>query len=408
MGMMLRLAWRNIWRHPRRTGLTLAAIIFSDALLVWMIALQLGQYDVMIEYALRSFTGNVQVQATGYKENPQIYRTIPDVAGLAARIRKDTGDEHVAARGIGFALVSSKSRTYGAQIVGVQPEFEGKVSNIPGLIKQGRYLSGERAQEAVVGSVMARNLNIKLGDELTVLGSGKDGSFAATVLPVVGIFTSGNVDMNRYFVEIPLKTFQDVFSMGSDGHVIAAAGIPAVQTPRLQAEIRHVVGDDKLVVLDWEQLIPGLKQAIEVDFTTAWIMYAVLVALVAFSVLNTFLMSVLERTREFGIMLALGLTPARVGRLVLLESTVMAITGFLLGALVGILVTLYFHVYGFSYPGMEDIAAEFNMPSVIYPLINFTSVTLGPSVILIATILSALYPAARLRKLRPVEAMETV
>jgi putative ABC transport system permease protein len=408
MGMMLRLAWRNIWRHPRRTSLTLAAIVFSDALLVWMIGLQLGQYDVMIEYALRGFTGNVQVQAKGYKENPQIYRTIPDVAALAARIRTDTGNQDIAARGMGFALVSSKTRTYGAQIIGVQPEFEGKVSTIPGLVKQGHYLTGERAQEAVVGSVMARNLNIKLGDELTVLGSGKDGSFAATVLPVVGIFTSGNVDMDRYFVEIPIKTFQDVFSMGSDGHVIAAAGVPAGQTPRLQAEIRRVIGDDKLVVLDWEQLIPGLKQAIQADFSTAWIMYAVLVALVAFSVLNTFLMSVLERTREFGIMLALGLTPARVGRLVLLESTVMAVTGFILGAVVGLLLTLYFHVYGFSYPGLEEIAAELNMPSVIYPLINLTSVTLGPAIILIATILAALYPAARLRRLRPVEAMETV
>ncbi len=408
MWMMLLLAWRNIWRHPRRTGLTLAAIVFSDALLVWMIGLQLGQYDLMIEYALRIFPGNVQVQAAGYKKNPQIYRTIPDAAALAQRIRTETKDQDVAVRGMGFALVSSKTRSYGAQIVGVQPAFEGKVSTIPGLIKQGRYLSGDRAQEVVVGSVMARNLKLRVGDELTILGSGKDGSFAATVLPVVGIFNSGNTDMDRYFVEMPLQTFQGVFSMGTDAHIIAAAGVPAAQSAALRDRVGRIVGDGKLVVLDWEQLLPGLKQGIQADFSTAWIMYAVLVALVAFSVLNTFLMSVLERRREFGIMLALGLTPGRVGRLVLLESVVMAITGFVLGAGAGILLTLYFNVYGFSYPGMAEIAAEFNMPSVIYPLINFTSVTLGPTIVLIATILAALYPAAHLRRLRPVDAMETV
>jgi putative ABC transport system permease protein len=408
MWMMFRLAWRTIWRHPRRTGLTLAAIVFSDALLVWMIGLQLGQYDLMIEYALRVFTGNVQVQAVGYHKNPQIYRTIPDAAALAQRIRTKTGDEHVAVRGMGFALVSSKTRSYGAQIVGVQPRFETKVSTIPGLVKQGRFLSGDHAEEAVVGSVMARNLKIHVGDELTILGSGKDGSFAATVLPVVGIFSSGNNDMDRYFVDIPLGTFQDVFSMGHDAHVIAIGGVPAAQSATLKEAIRRIVGNPKLVVLDWEQLIPGLKQGIQADFVTAWFMYAVLVLLVAFSVLNTFLMSVLERTREFGIMLALGLTPGRVGRLVLLESLVMAVTGFVLGVAVGVLVTLYFHIYGFSYPGMAEIASQINMPSVIYPLINFTSVTLGPAVILLATLLSALYPAARLRRVRPVDAMETV
>ena len=103
MGLNFRLAWRNIWRHPRRTGLTLAAIVFSDAILVWMIGLQLGQYDMMIDNTLRSFIGHVQIQAKGYQDKPQMYNTIPDALQLASRIRENPNTPRVGVRAIGFA-----------------------------------------------------------------------------------------------------------------------------------------------------------------------------------------------------------------------------------------------------------------------------------------------------------------
>ena len=137
-------------------------------------------------------------------------------------------------------------------------------------------------------------------------------------------------------------------------------------------------------------------------------MYGVLVALVAFSVLNTFLMSVLERTREFGIMLALGLTPAKVGRLVLSESLLMSLTGLLLGIMAGAAFTAYFVVYGLSYAGMEELASKFNLPDRIFPVLTPVSLLLGPAVIFIATMLAALWPAIRIHLLKPVEAMQTV
>ena len=409
MILNLRLAWRNIWRHPRRTGLTLAAIVFSDAILVWMIGLQLGQYDMMIDNSLRSFIGHVQVQAKGYLDKPQMYNTIADATSLASRIRENPHTPHVGVRAVGFALASSETRSYGAQITGVQPQHEPDVSTIPGLIKKGSYLSSNNAEEAVIGSVMARNLKLDVGDELTFLGSGKDGSFAAAVLPVAGIFESGSSDIDRFFIQIPLKTFQEIFSMGNDAHSIAITGENHQQTSIIKSTVQNVIGsNEKLDVLDWERLQPGIKQAIQADFSTAWLMYGVLVVLVAFSVLNTFLMSVLERTREFGIMLALGLTPGKVGRIVMIESFIMATLGLILGIIAGALLTYYFTIYGFSYPGMEEMAAKFNLPDRFYPKLNLVSLTLGPLVIFVSTLIAALWPAIRIHLLKPVEAMQTV
>ena len=155
----------------------------------------------------------------------------------------------------------------------------------------------------------------------------------------------------------------------------------------------------------WNALQPGLQQAIQADLVGAWFMYGLLVVLVAFSVLNTQLMSVLERTKEFGIVLALGLTPGQLGRLVLLETALMGAIGLVLGVFAGSLLTLWFNINGFSYPGMETMAEQFNVPGRIYPSVSLLSALIGPLIVFIGTLLAALYPAARLHWLHPVEAM---
>ena len=406
MNVVLRLAWRNLWRQPRRTWLTAGAMIFSNMILVFLISLQLGTYQMMIENSLRSFTGHLQVQVEGYKDEQKIRQAVPDVVALAATLREGLALGTVAARGSAFALASSEERSYGIQVIGVQPEYEARVSTLPGLVKDGRYLDEPTAAEIVIGAVLARNLRIERGAELTLLGSGLDGSFAAAVVTVVGIFDSGTPDMDRSIAEVPLAFFQDTFSMGSAGHsiVVAAPDLFQVSSLKRRAEALLPAGEP-LVVYDWDDLLPGLKQAIQADFSSAWFMYSVLIVLVAFSVLNTQLMSVLERTKEFGIVLSLGLTPGRLGRLVLLETTLMGLIGLVLGVLAGGLLVLWFSVHGFTYPGLEEMAVRFNLPAVIYPQVSVIGLLLGPMIVLMASVVASFYPAIRLRWLQPVEAM---
>ena len=156
---------------------------------------------------------------------------------------------------------------------------------------------------------------------------------------------------------------------------------------------------------DWDALQPGLKQAIKADMSSAFFMYGVLVILVAFSVLNTQLMSVLERTHEFGIVMSLGLKPGQLGRLVMLETAFLGLLGLVLGAIGGAILTAYFSVNGLSIPGMEEMAANFNLPGRVYFEPTLLTMAIGPSVVFIFTLLAAAYPALRLYKLHPVEAM---
>ncbi len=406
MSITLRLAWRNLWRHPRRTWLTTGAMVFSNVILVFMISLQIAMYQMMIDNTLRASTGHLQIQARGYKEQQKIRQSVPDVTGLAARMRDELGLEEVAPRAVAFALVSSAERSYGIQIVGVEPELERRVSNLPGLIERGRFLDDAGAEEIVVNKMLARNLKADVGDELTLLGSGRDGSFAAAVVTVVGIFESGNPDLDRLVAQVPLVFLQDTFAMGADGHNVVLFAPSLFQVSALKSRVLAALppGED-LVVHEWDALLPGLKQAIQADMSGGWFMYAVLIVLVGFSVLNTQLMSVLERTKEFGIVISLGLTPGRLGRLVLLETTLMGLVGLLLGVLLGGALVGWFSVYGFAFPGLDQMAGKFNLPDRIYMQVTALGLLLGPVIVLISSVLASLYPVAKLYQIEPVAAM---
>lgn len=408
MNDLVRLAWRNIWRNKRRTWLTSAAIAFAAVSIIFILPIQEGAYTTMIDISLRVFPGHAQVQVPGYQERPQMYKTIDHAENLAARLRETGHYKAVSVRAQGFALMSSANRSYGASVVGVQPKTEKTVSLIPGMIAQGHYLSSDDALEAIIGSSLARNLKVKPGDELTLLGSAKDGSVAATIIKVVGIFNSGSNEFDRYFVEIPLGTFQSTFSMGTSAHNITVLGDNPKEQTALLDQLRKDIGRGGLAVLGWDKLMPGLKEGIQLDRVSGYIFYVILLAIIIFSIFNTFLMSLLERTREFGLMLALGARPYRITGIVMLESFLLTLIGLSIGTIAGIALTYYLDsIGGIPYPA--EIAEQFNIPlNRMPPEISLVTVFSGPLIIFVSTNLIAWIPLLRIRKLEPVEAMRTV
>jgi ABC-type lipoprotein release transport system permease subunit len=354
-------------------------MIFSNVLLIFMISLQFGSYDMMINNTLQAFSGHIQVQHQGYNDNPKLRKSIAAIAPLADNLRHSVPGTRIAARAATFALVSSDQRSLGVQIIGVEPEFEPGVSTLPGLVKEGRFLKDSNVAEIVIGSVLARNLKVNVGDELTLLGGGR------------------------------LAYFQEVFAMRDHGNTIAIAVDELSDVPTALAKIdNEIKGKDNLMALDWPLLHPGLKQAIKADMSSAWFMYGLLIILVAFSVLNTQLMSVLERTREFGVITALGIKPRKLASLVMLETALMALMGLVIGVAIGWMVATYLNTTGFHYPGMEDMAEKFNLPDRVYPSVTFFSMILGPGIVFLFSLLASVYPSLRLFRLEPVEAMRAV
>lgn len=406
------MAWRNLWRNPRRTVLTILAVAFACVLLVFMLSFQFGSYETMINASVRIHTGHLQVQAEGYQENQEMRRVIADPRPVQALLDAMAEVEAYAPRARAFALVSSADRTYGVMVEGIDPAAEARVSTLEEIVRQGRYLTdvpGEgNLPGALVGELLARNLRVSVGDELTVLGQGRDGSIAATVLRVAGIYNSGLDEFDRRAVQMPLAAFQETFAMGSAVHEIVVVGRRLGDAGGIEKSLEHrlaslPIGRD-LAVLDWAALMPGLRQAIYMDLAGGVVFYLVLVMVVAFSILNTFLMAILERTYEFGIMMAMGVKPGRLTRLVLAESAGMTLVGVAAGIVLGGLVTGYFASHGIDL-GSPEMSRQFGIPSTLYPRLSLLSMTAGPLLVLVVTLLAALYPALKIRRLAPVEAM---
>ncbi len=412
MSTDIKMALRNLFRSPIRTMLTISAIAFASLILVFMLSFQLGSYETMVNSSVKIHTGHFQIQAKDYNEKKNMRLVISSPNDIVIKLDKIKQMQAYTFRANGFSLVSSKDRTRGVLVTGIDPAREALVSTIRTLVKQGEYLNSIDRDKAIIGSLLAQHLKVSVNDELTILGQGKDGSFAAGVVTIKGVFSSGIDEFDRSSIQIPLDYFNDVFYMQGSVHEIVCIANSLYDVKDLTTELKdELQKDDKdrnIVVLDWKELVPGLVQGIKLDLVSAIIFYIILIVVVAFSILNTFLMAILERTKEFGVMLALGVKPARLLKLVLMESTFMTLAGVVIGGIAGVFVTLWFVTHGINLAGASEILKEYGMSGVVYPKLSMISALAGPGAVLLITMVAALYPAFKVMKLLPAEAIKSV
>ena len=412
MSIETKMAWRNIWRNPRRTILTVCAITFATVLLVFMLSFQFGSYETMINTSVKISTGHLQVQAEKYQEKKSIRFVISEPRAIAEIVDHIPEVAAYSFRAQAFSLISSKDRTYGVVVTGIDPQKEATVSRIKKLVQAGNYLTADDVNQALVGNLLAKNLPVSIGDELTLLGQGRDGSIGATVVQVKGIFRSGIDEFDRSAMQIPLSTFQDIFSIEGAVHEVVIIGKSLSDVSRIKTQLKAalaVLNNGKaLKILDWQELMPGLRQAIEMDLVSGLIFYGLLIIVVAFSILNTFLMAIFERTKEFGVMMAVGTTPRRLTKILLIESMSMTLIGIITGICIGIGITYYFQIHGIDFSGGSELLSQFGISGRMYPKLSLLSVSIGPFMVLFFTLFAALYPALKIRRLRPVEAMTAI
>ena len=414
MSTDMKMALRNIWRSPIRTILTMSAIAFAALILVFMLSFQLGSYETMVNSSVKIHTGHFQIQAKGYNEKQNMRYAISLPEEIAANLDKIEKIEAYTFRANGFSLVSSKNRTRGVLVTGVDPVGEASVSTIETLVKRGEYFDPKDQDKALIGKLLAKHLKVSIGDELTILGQGKDGSIAAGIVTIKGIFSSGIDEFDRSSIQIPLSYFNDIFYMQDSVHEIVCTADSLYNVNKIVKTLEQDLskyqnkGEREIVILDWKELVPGLVQGIKLDLVSGIIFYFILVLVVAFSILNTFLMAILERTKEFGVMLALGVKPARLLKLVLMASSLLTLAGVIIGGAIGCMITLWFQKNGVNLEGASEILKEYGMSGIVYPKLSVISAFAGPVAVLLITLCAALYPALKVKRLTPVDAINSV
>ncbi|OZG71080.1 hypothetical protein BTA51_22120 [Hahella sp. CCB-MM4] len=403
--MLAGLAWRNLWRQPRRTLLNVISIAFAALIMVFLLSFQMGTYATMKENVLQVIDGYAQVQPTGYQDSPDLKKTIADSDAIMKQIETVTGVATTAPRTTTFAILSNGEKSVGAAVLGVDPEREVRVSRLNRSIIHGNYLDREDSNAIVLGAALARSLGVEVGDSLTLLGEGLDGSIAADVLTVKGIFESGTPELDRQLSEMPLARFQEDFAMDAAVNLIVVTGPTLAGVLDALPDLEPLLNDREVELKSWKQLQPGLDAAINLDLNTSLMWYASMVIVVVFIILNTLLMSVLERTREFGVLLSIGMRPGKLGVMIWMELSLLALLGLLVGIGLGCVVTLLIGHYGLELPGAEAIFSQWGLPGRLYPRLSLLSISAGPGAMALCIFLAGILPYRRVRRLQPVDAM---
>lgn len=409
--MTLRIGWRNLWRNRRRTGLTAGGVAFAVFLVVAAACLQHGSYRTMQETATSLLAGHLQIQSRAYTDEERLEATLGNVGDLIRRVEAVQGVTAVAPRAEAYALASAGERSFGAQIMGVDPRAERAVVSFHDRVVAGRYLGA--SGEAVVGEGLARNLGVSVGDEVVLLGSGRHGGVAVLAVSVTGIFRTGMAEVDRALLQADLAAVRDAFDLPDQAHrlVIRTADLERVDevTARLEQVLPErwpEAGGAGVDVRPWSEVLPDLRQAIEVDRLSSGFFYWMVMILVAFSVVNTFIMTVFERTREFGMLLAIGMRPGRILTMLQWEALFLWVVGTTVGLLLATALVAWLGQTGIHLgEEMERLGRQMYLPTRLYPIFTVEALITAPLVMLAGTQLAALLPSLRIRRLAPVDAL---
>ncbi len=402
---MIRLAWRNLQRNKSRTWLTAGGIGFSVLLVSFAMSMQSGSYEIMIDSATRYFSGHGQVSDASYIDQPRFERTVPNATALQAELETIDGLS-VMPRVQAFAVVSMGEKSLGGMVMGVDFAAETRFLDIYDNVIEGQI--PRASDEALIGSSMARNLGARVGDELIVLGSGKQGAVAAAIFIIAGIVETGQVELDRTLVFAPIAGVADAFYLQDEVHMLLLMVENLSQLGAIGAQIETKL-TGPLALQTWQELMPMIEQSIELDKAGAQLFYSLLLILVVFAVVNTFVMVLFERTREFGLFMALGMRPWQVIGQVQFEALLLSLLGVGLGLALALPLINYLSAVGIplEHMGGEEAARQMQMGSFdrLFPKATLASLLTAPMVMIVGTQLAALVSTVRVRGIHPVSAL---
>lgn len=398
----LKMAYRNIYRQKRRTLLTAMAMIGGFVLASISIAWSDGAYNTVIDLFTRNQLGHIQIHGKGYLDKPTIYNTIDDYTTVGQEVETVPGVEDWAPRIYAAGLGSVGDKSMGIRIVGLDPMLESATTHFDRKITKGRMFDDSSGNEAIIGVGLAEALGAEVGDSLVVVSQGADGSIANDLYAIVGLAKTEDQLNDHSAVYLTLPEAQDLLVLEGRVHEIAIVIDKLDKVAATAKQITERINRPGLTVEPWQQFARQFYRAMLADKQGMWVSLAVIILIVAVGVFNTILMTVLERTREYGVLRAIGARPAVVSRLVMYESAVMAALSVVLGAVIALGCNYYLSIHGISFGELSYGGMKF---STMYAEINLQSFIIPAITVAAATLLVSIFPAVRAARTAPAKAM---
>ena len=402
--MILRIAFRNTLRQKRRTALTLLTIFGGFTLAAISFGWSDGTYSYIINVFTRNRLGHIQIHSEDYLDRPSLYKRIQNYRQIGDQIEGIEGVEAWAPRVLSAGLASLNDKTVAVQLIGMDVDREETTTGFSKNIVQGVPLSNRSPGQVLVGKELVRILKAGIGEEIVIVTQGADGSLANDMYRLSGIVDTGDEALNRVGFYMTLPDAQELLVTGDEAHEIVIIIDNLKRIDEVAQAVRDSLGDPTLDVQPWQVFAKSFYDAMKADQDGMWIMLAIIIFIVAIGVLNTVLMSVLERRREYGLMKAIGTQPAQIVKLVLAELSIIALGGVILGTGLSIFLNWLLSVYGITLPvsmsyGGEDFTH-------MYSEVNARSIYLPAVTVFLSAVLVGIAPAVKAARTEPAQAMD--
>jgi len=405
--MVLRLALRNVFRNTRRSVLTAGGMALALAVLLFTISLQDGAWAQMIDTAVRGNAGHIVVQAQGWQTEQESEQYLTDATALHEAVAAAHPEATVVRRTFLGGLVTSPQGSMAVELRGIQPEAERSLVLLDDKLVEGDWVQGDR--DLVIGERLAKTLDVSLGDKVVFMTQIGEGDVNSRLFRVKGIYRTGQEALDAFSALSTWSATQELFPEPDVAHQVAVVYPTSTKGEVDTAKARAAVGErDGVEVLSWREAMPILVEQAELDIKYGNIMYGFMGLIVAVGVLNTVLMSVMERIREFGVLLALGIRPRQLAAMVLLEGGILGVTGGVAGILLALPFVLWITYQGIDYGEMMASAmpvGDVAISTVMKGQLNPPKMLMVAVIAAVGSLLASLWPARHATRLEVVESL---
>lgn len=409
MSLYLRLAWRNVWRHRRRTLIVVLAIGMTMGMMMWYDGLMAGFEQSIYANAIKVLGGNIQVHAAGYqaKADQTPLLPLPDGGAVvkaalaqpqvnAASLRINTG-----------GLVTNHKGAFPVSIVGIEPEKELPVNLVAQHVAAGRFLETGDQDLIFIGKGLADTMDITVEDRITLVGRGAHQQMRSRTMTVAGVFDVGMSDIEKRTVYITLGEAQDLYNLPGQSTEVAISLKKLGEEPAVINALKP--GLPGYEMASWQTNFPDLQAAIDTKGGVMNVFSVIILFIVGIGILNLLLMAVYERTREIGLLGAIGLRPGQISSLFLLEGAMMGLVGVAFGIALGLAINILLGRVGLDFSAFSSLTQYMALVSgKIYPTLGLEKLPMRTLTVLIISVLASYYPAYEAAQKDPAEALHYV
>ena len=401
--MLLALAWKNIWRNKKRSGIIIAAISFGLWGGLFSSAIMVGMTESMVETAISRNLSHIQIHELNYDKDRDVRHYLPDGMPLLAKIKEFDGIKEAEGRTLIVGMAASASSSYGVSITGIIPEDAKKITDIHTKIVEGSYFESNRKNQIIIGTKLAERLNLRFNSKIVLSFQDLEGGIAYIACRIVGLFktNSSQFDEMNVFVQQ-----QDLFRILNSEPIIHEIAIRLNNIDNLDAVKASLQGAFPVLKIEtWKELAPELAYLSQNAGIYMYLFVGIILFALLFGITNTMLMSVVDRIRELGVLIAIGMKKSKVFIMIVLETVFLSLTGGLLGIAIGMITIAYYGKTGIDLTAISVSLESFGATAVLYPILPLIMYLVLTVMIVFAANMAALLPAWKATHLVPSEAI---